>query len=29
MVASEGEQVDLKVGTVLRMRFDQELSLER
>lgn len=29
MVASEGEQVDLKVGTVLRMRFDSELSLER
>jgi hypothetical protein len=29
MVASEGEQVDLKAGTVLRMRFDQELSLER
>jgi hypothetical protein len=29
MVATEGEQVDLKAGTVLRMRFDQELSLER
>ncbi len=29
MVASEGEQVDLKIGTVLRMRFDDELSLER
>jgi hypothetical protein len=29
MVATEGEQVDLKVGTVLRMRFDQELSLGR
>ncbi|MGH9383285.1 MAG: hypothetical protein ACRD2N_03190 [Vicinamibacterales bacterium] len=29
MVASEGEQVDLQVGTVLRLRFDSELSLER
>ena len=29
MVASEGEQVDLKVGTVLRMRFDEELDLAR
>ncbi len=29
MVATEGEQVDLKAGTVLRMRFDQELSLAR
>jgi hypothetical protein len=29
MVASEGEQVDLKAGTVLRMRFDQELDLQR
>jgi hypothetical protein len=29
MVATEGEQVDLKAGTVLRMRFDQELDLQR
>jgi hypothetical protein len=29
MVATEGQQVDLKAGTVLRMRFDQELSLAR
>ena len=29
MVASEGEQVDLKVGTILRMRFDSELDLGR
>jgi hypothetical protein len=28
MVATEGQQVDLKPGTVLRMRFDQELIVQ-